>query len=49
MIRLLSHHLQQLHYQRQYWLTRAERRRAIIFMSLLTVLVTISILLWLLY
>jgi hypothetical protein len=38
--------MQQLHYERTYWLTQAERRRAICLVSVIVVLLTISALLW---
>ena len=48
MIPFISRHLQQLHYERHYWLTRAEKRRALLLTSGLAASITILVLLWLL-
>ncbi len=46
MIPFISRYMQQFHANRIYWLTRAEKRRAICLACALVVLLTISALLW---
>jgi hypothetical protein len=44
---LLSRYLQQFHMQKHYWLTRAEKRRAIRLAAFTLVLFAIAFFLWL--
>jgi hypothetical protein len=48
-IPMISDWLYQLHSNRVYWLTRAERRRALRLFCVLTALITISVVLWIVY
>jgi hypothetical protein len=47
MIPFLSRYMQQLHHERVYWLTKAEKRRAIRLICLLLLCIAIIILTWL--
>jgi hypothetical protein len=49
MIHFISRYFYELHAHRTYWLTRAERRRAIRLACVLMALVTISVLMWVIY
>jgi hypothetical protein len=48
MIPFISRYRQQWHYERDYWLTRAEKRRAMWFVCAITAVITTGVLLWLL-
>jgi hypothetical protein len=45
----LSRYMQQWHHEKQYWLTRAEKRRAFMLTCGIMVCVTITVMLWLLH
>jgi hypothetical protein len=47
MIHFLSHYRQRWQYERVYWLTRAEKRRAVLLTCGIMACVTITVLLWL--
>jgi hypothetical protein len=47
MIPTISHLLYRVHHERQYWLTRAEKRRAALLLSLIAACIIISVILWL--
>lgn len=49
MIHFVSRYRQQWHYERDYWLTRAEKKRAVKLIAALIACVTITVLLWLIY
>jgi len=46
MIPMLSRYLQQLHYNRHYWLAREEKRQALRLACLILLCIGIIILLW---
>jgi hypothetical protein len=48
MIHMLSRYLYECERNKQYWLTRAEKRRAMLLLCGITLCVTITVLLWLL-
>jgi hypothetical protein len=49
MIPTITTYLYRLQHERQYWLSKSERRRAILLCCALTTLITISVLMWILY
>lgn len=47
MIPTIGDYLYQLHHHKQYWLTRAERRRAILLLCGITACLGLTLFLWL--
>jgi hypothetical protein len=48
MIPTISHLLYRVHHEREYWLTRAEKRRALLLTCGIMACLTITVLIWLL-
>lgn len=49
MIHFISRHLQTLHYERDHWLTLAEKKRAVKLIAALVACLTVTVLIWLIY
>jgi hypothetical protein len=49
MIHFISRYFYEWHNHKIYWLTRAERRRALWLFCVLVTLITISVLMWVIY
>jgi hypothetical protein len=48
MIPTITHLLYRVHHERQYWLTRAEKRRAALLLGGIVLCIGLSVLLWIL-